>query len=94
MIPLKPGPGEPGGDRLKKAEEPAREGGLFCFVAAGFNRRLPWIARRRLDRFKVRGEIAISAGFGLAFIDSETPDDPVKLAKLKVAATAILGEPI
>ncbi len=50
------------------------------------------IERRKLDRFKSRGEIAIRAGFG--FIDADTPDDPVMLSKLKAAASAVLGESI
>jgi predicted regulator of Ras-like GTPase activity (Roadblock/LC7/MglB family) len=52
------------------------------------------IERRHLDRFKVRGEIAIKSGFGLGLIDSETPDDPDRTAKLKAAAHKILGEPV
>jgi len=52
------------------------------------------IERRKLDPFKVRGEIAMKAGFGLGFIDADTPDDAAKLSKLKAAATAVLGEPV
>jgi predicted regulator of Ras-like GTPase activity (Roadblock/LC7/MglB family) len=52
------------------------------------------IERKRLDAFKVRGEIAMKAGFGLGFIDAETPDDAQKLSKLRAAASAVLGEPI
>lgn len=52
------------------------------------------IERRKLDPFKVRGEIAMRAGFGLGFIDADTPDDAEKLSKLKAAATAVLGEPV
>jgi len=51
------------------------------------------IERRRLDPCKVRGAIALKAGFALGFIDAETPDDPEKLSKLQAAATAVLGEP-
>jgi predicted regulator of Ras-like GTPase activity (Roadblock/LC7/MglB family) len=51
------------------------------------------ILRKKLDPFKTRGQIALHAGFGLGFIDAETPDDPEKVAKLKAAATAVLGEP-
>lgn len=50
------------------------------------------IERRKLDPFATRGEIALRAGFGLGFIDAETPDDPDKLASLKAAARAVLGE--
>ncbi len=50
------------------------------------------IERKKLDPFEVRGAIAIQAGFGVGFIDAETPDDPEKLTKLKEAAGAVLGE--
>ncbi len=52
------------------------------------------IQRRGLDAFKVRGEIALKAGFGLGFIDADTPDDAEKLTKLRSAAAAVLGEPL
>ncbi len=52
------------------------------------------IERRRLDRFKARGEIALRAGFGLGFVDADTPDDPAMLSRLEAAAKAVLGEPI
>jgi predicted regulator of Ras-like GTPase activity (Roadblock/LC7/MglB family) len=51
------------------------------------------IQRRKLDPFKTRGEIALHAGFGLGFIDADTPDEPEKVSRLKAAATAVLGEP-
>ncbi len=51
------------------------------------------IRRKKLDAFKTRGQIAIHAGFGLGFIDADTPDDPEKISKLKAAASAVLGEP-
>lgn len=50
------------------------------------------IARRRLDAFTTRGEIAIRAGFGLGLIGPETPDDPEKLSRLEAAASAVLGD--
>ncbi len=52
------------------------------------------IERRRLDAFKVRGAIAMRAGFGLGFIDAETPDDPEKISKLQAAAAAVLGQQV
>lgn len=52
------------------------------------------IERKRLDRFKVRGEIALRAGFGLGFIDADTPDDAEMLSRLEAAAGAVLGETI
>jgi predicted regulator of Ras-like GTPase activity (Roadblock/LC7/MglB family) len=51
------------------------------------------IKRRKLDPFKTRGQIALQAGFALALIDAETPDDPEKVSRLKAAASAVLGEP-
>ena len=50
------------------------------------------IERRNLDRFRIRGEIAIRAGFALGLVDATTPDDPDKSAKLKAAAREVLGE--
>ena len=50
------------------------------------------IERKKLDPFATRGQIAIEAGFGLGFIDADTPDDPDKLSRLKAAARAVLGE--
>jgi predicted regulator of Ras-like GTPase activity (Roadblock/LC7/MglB family) len=52
------------------------------------------IARRRLDRFKVRGEIAIRAGFALDFVDPDSLDEPESVARLAEAAGAVLGEPV
>ncbi|HEY6001698.1 MAG TPA: roadblock/LC7 domain-containing protein [Anaeromyxobacter sp.] len=52
------------------------------------------IARRKLDPFDTRGAIALQAGFGLGFIDAETPDDPEKLSRLRAAASAVLGESV
>lgn len=52
------------------------------------------IERKKLDPARARGEIAMRAGFGLGFIDADTPDDPEKLARLQAAAREVLGEPI
>lgn len=52
------------------------------------------IARRRLDPFATRGEIALLAGFSMGFIDAQTLDDPDKLARLKAAAATVLGEAV
>lgn len=46
------------------------------------------------DRFKVRGQIALKAGFALDLIDADTPDDPERLQKLVAAAAAVLGHPV
>lgn len=72
------------------AEAPAPERRLYDAV----QRIDALIQRRGLDRFRTRGEIALRAGFGLGFIDADTPDDPAMLAALEAAAQAILGEPI
>jgi hypothetical protein len=52
------------------------------------------IARRRLHAFKIRGLIALKAGFSLALIEESTPDDAAKLASLRRAASHVLGEPL
>jgi predicted regulator of Ras-like GTPase activity (Roadblock/LC7/MglB family) len=65
-----------------------------CRLFATVQRIEAIIAKKRLDAFKVRGAIAMKAGFGLGFIDAETPDDPEKLANLRAAASAVLGEPV
>lgn len=44
------------------------------------------------DRIRLRGQIALKAGFTLDLIDADTPDDPVKLRNLKAAARAVLGQ--
>ncbi|HSB20119.1 MAG TPA: hypothetical protein VLD85_08940 [Anaeromyxobacteraceae bacterium] len=52
------------------------------------------IALRGLDRFKVRGEIAIRAGFALDFVDPDTLDEAESVSRLARAASAVLGEPV
>jgi predicted regulator of Ras-like GTPase activity (Roadblock/LC7/MglB family) len=52
------------------------------------------IARRHLDRFRVRGEIAIRAGFALDFADPDAVDDPARVARLLEAALGVLGESV
>jgi hypothetical protein len=44
------------------------------------------------DRVRLRGQIALKAGFTLDLIDPDGPDDPVKLRNLKAAARAVLGQ--
>ncbi|GEJ57265.1 roadblock/LC7 domain-containing protein [Anaeromyxobacter diazotrophicus] len=51
------------------------------------------ILRSGGDRFKLRGQIALKAGFALDLVDPDSPDDPDKLKKLEAAATAVLGQP-
>ncbi len=50
------------------------------------------IARRNLPVFKTKGLIAIKAGLSLGLITPLTPDDPVKLKKLRDAARDVLQE--
>ncbi len=52
------------------------------------------IARRGLDRFRVRGEIALRAGFALDFVEPDTLDEPAPVARLAAAASAVLGESV
>jgi predicted regulator of Ras-like GTPase activity (Roadblock/LC7/MglB family) len=46
------------------------------------------------DRIRLRGQIALKAGFTLDLVDADTPDDPVRLRNLKAAARAVLGQDI
>jgi hypothetical protein len=50
------------------------------------------IARRKLDRFRTRGEIAIRAGFALDFVEPDSLDEPASVGRLREAARAVLGE--
>src|SRR6266568_1129556 len=50
------------------------------------------LAQSGADRFKLRGQIAIKAGFALDLADAGTPDDPERLTKLRAAVRAVLGE--
>jgi len=52
------------------------------------------IERSGEEPFKLRGKIALKAGFSLDLIDADTPDDPGRLQKLKAAASAVLGQPV
>lgn len=52
------------------------------------------IARRSLQPFRIKGLIALKAGFSLALIDDGTPDDAEKVASLRRAAQDVLGEPL
>ena len=87
LVATRPAPG----GAPASAKQPAPSGGQLFAAVQRIN---AVIERKRLDAFKTRGEIAMKAGFGLGFIDAETPDDANKLAKLKAAASAVLGEPI
>jgi hypothetical protein len=50
------------------------------------------IAARNLDLYRVRGKIALRAGFPLLSIRPDTPDDADRLARLVAAATQILSD--
>ncbi|MFL5261865.1 MAG: hypothetical protein ACJ79L_05620 [Anaeromyxobacteraceae bacterium] len=49
------------------------------------------LARHGADRFKLRGQIAMKAGFALDLADPDAPDDPEQLKRLHAAAAAVLG---
>ncbi len=46
------------------------------------------------DRVKLRGQIALKAGFTLDLVEADPPDDPVKLQGLRAAVRAVLGQDI
>ncbi len=48
------------------------------------------IGDKKLDGPAVRGKIALQAGFLLSLITPATPDDPVKIDKLKKAAESVM----
>jgi hypothetical protein len=52
------------------------------------------IADKGLPAYKTKGEIALRAGFILSWVNASTPDDPVKIQKLKAAAAEILKTPV
>jgi len=49
------------------------------------------IVDKHLDPVSIRGTIGLKAGFMLAFVKPETPDDPAKLEKLKQAVLLVLA---
>lgn len=51
------------------------------------------LAKSGADRFKLRGRIALMAGFALDLVEPDSPDDPAALQKLRNAATVVLGRP-
>jgi hypothetical protein len=46
------------------------------------------------DRVKLRGQIALKAGFTLDLVDEYAPDDAEKLQSLRAAVAAVLGHDI
>jgi predicted regulator of Ras-like GTPase activity (Roadblock/LC7/MglB family) len=52
------------------------------------------IERSGQDPYRLRGQIALKAGFTLDLVEPDTPDDPARLQKLRAAALAVLGQPV
>jgi hypothetical protein len=48
------------------------------------------IQERRLNEAEVKGKLSLRSGMLLAFIKPDSPDDPVKLEKLRTAARELL----
>jgi hypothetical protein len=48
------------------------------------------IAERKLVESEVKGAISLKAGVILTLVGPSTPDDPVKLQKLRAAVLALL----
>ena len=44
-----------------------------------------------LDKVKTGGHIGLKAGFIMALVRQDTPDDPVKITNLKKAIKEVLG---
>lgn len=49
-----------------------------------------FIQERRLNEAEVKGKLSLRAGMLLAFVKPDSPDDPVKLERLRTAAREIL----
>ncbi|MDI6717413.1 MAG: hypothetical protein QME63_10810 [Actinomycetota bacterium] len=49
------------------------------------------IEEQKMDPFKAKGAIGLSSGVVFAMVRPETPDDPVKIQKLREAAREILN---
>lgn len=52
------------------------------------------LARTGTERFKLRGRIALMAGFSLDLVEPDSPDDPAAIQKLRNAAAVVLGKPL
>lgn len=44
------------------------------------------------ERIQAKGQIAIKAGFMLASITEQSPENPAKLASLRAAVRSVLGQ--
>ena len=49
------------------------------------------ITDKGLDKVKIGGQIGLKAGFIMAMIRQDAPDDPVKIASLRKAIKEVLG---
>lgn len=82
-------------DRLEPSAAPrarSTPGGGALYQAVQLVEAL--IRQRGGDRVRLRGQIALKAGFALDLVDADTPDDAAKLQSLRAAARAVLGEDI
>lgn len=52
------------------------------------------IEKKGLPLYKTRGLIGLRAGFLLGMVTPDTPDDPLRIAALRSAASEVLGEPM
>jgi hypothetical protein len=52
------------------------------------------IAEKKLEPKLAMGQVGLKAGFLLAFVKADTPDDPAKLDKLRRAVKEVLGSAI
>ena len=55
---------------------------------------LELIAKERLDSTLTLGKVGLKAGFLLAFVKQDTPDDPQKLKMLQKAVKEVMGATI
>jgi len=82
-------------DKLEMAapvEAPAARGGGELYETV--KRVEALIQQSGGDRVRLRGQIALKAGFTLDLIDADTRDDAVKLKNLRLAVSAVLGEDV
>lgn len=49
------------------------------------------IREKQLNEANTKGTLSLQSGLLLALVRQDTPDDPVKLEKLRKAAKALLG---
>jgi hypothetical protein len=52
------------------------------------------VRERGLDPIETAGKISLKSGVLLAFVRVDTPDDPVKLEKVRAAVRQLLGAEI